>query len=302
MMTPIYRRYLMETILKSARRTVIIGPEKPTVLIGERINPTGKKRLTAALEEGNLDIILREAEAQVQAGADVLDVNVGVATVDELDLLPKAVRLVMETVDVPICIDSPEVEALRAALEVHKELAPQGKPLINSVNGEQARLEAVLPLVAEYRTAVIGLVMDDDGIPPTAEQRLAVARTIVERAEALGIPREDVIVDCLALTVGADSRAGLTTLEAIRLVREELGVNMTMGASNISFGLPERPVINQAFLAMAIRSGVNCPIVDPAKVRPTILAADLILGRDEYAMRYITGYRERRKRGPQKSP
>jgi len=273
----------METILKSARKTVVISPERPTVLIGERINPTGKKRLTAALEAGDLDIIRREAD-------------VGAATVDEMDLLPKAIRLVLETVEAPICIDCAELKTLRAALEVHQELAPQGKPLINSVNGEEARLEGVLPLVAEYKTAVIGLVMDDDGIPPTAEQRLAVARKIVERAEALGIPREDVVIDCLALTVGADSQAGLTTLEAIRLVREELGVNMTLGASNISFGLPERPVINQAFLAMAIHNGVNCPIVDPAKVRPTILAADLILGRDEYSMRYIKGYRERRKR------
>ncbi|MBC8248708.1 MAG: dihydropteroate synthase [Anaerolineales bacterium] len=286
----------MKTILKSAQKTVVISPERPTVLIGERINPTGRKRLSAALEEGSLEIVRLEAEAQVQAGADVLDVNVGVVTVDEVALLPRAVRLVMETVEVPVCIDSPNVEALRAALEVHKELAPEGKPLINSVSGEEARLEQVLPLVAEYKAAVIGLVMDDDGIPPTAEKRLAVARKIVERAEAMGIPREDVVIDCLALTVGADSRAGLTTLEAIRMVREELGVNMTLGASNVSFGLPERGVINRAFLAVAIQSGVNCPIVDPAKVRPTILAADLILGRDEYSMRYIKGYRERSKR------
>ena len=155
----------METILKSARKTVVIGPENPTVLIGERINPTGKKRLTAALEAGDLDIIRREAQAQIQAGADVLDVNVGAATVDEMDLLPKAVRLVMETVEAPICIDSAEVKTLRAALQVHRELALQGKPLINSVNGEEVRLEGILPLVAEYKTAVIGLLMDDDGIP-----------------------------------------------------------------------------------------------------------------------------------------
>lgn len=286
----------METVLKGTRKTVVISPDRPTVLIGERINPTGRKRLSAALEAGNLGIVRLEAEAQVQAGADMLDVNVGVVTMDEVDLLPRAVRLVMDTVEVPVCIDSPNVEALRAALEVHKELAPQGKPLINSVNGEEARLEQVLPLVAEYRAAVIGLVMDDDGIPSTAEKRLTVARKIVERAEAMGIPREDVVIDCLALTVGADSRAGLTTLEAIRLVRQELGVNMTLGASNVSFGLPERGVINRAFLAMAIQNGVNCPIVDPARVRPTVLATDLILGRDEFSMRYIKGYRERSRR------
>ena len=287
----------METILKSARQTVIISPEKPTVLIGERINPTGKKRLTAVLSGGNLDIVRTEAEAQVEAGADVLDVNVGAIGVDEVDLLPKAVRLVMETVQVPVCIDSANAEALRAALAMHKELAPGGKPLVNSVNGEEANLERVLPLVAEYKTAVIGLAMDDDGIPPTAGERLAVAGKIVERAEALGIPREDVVIDCLALTVGADdSQAVLITLEAIWMVRKELGVNMTLGASNVSFGLPEREVVNWAFLAMAIQNGVNCPIVDAAKVRPAILATDLLLGRDEYALRYIKAYKKRSKK------
>ena len=285
----------METILKSAKKTVIISPEKPTVLIGERINPTGKKRLAAALAAGDLEVVRKEALAQVEAGADVLDVNVGAAGVDEVDLLPRAVRVVMETVDVPVCIDSADVNALRAALTLHRELAPESKPLINSVNGEEERLEKVLPLVAEYKTAVIGLTMDDDGIPPTAERRFAVAAKIVERAEALGIPREDLAIDCLALTVGADSQAGLTSLRAIRKVREELGVNMTLGASNISFGLPEREVINWAFLAMAIQTGVTCPIVDVAKVRPAILAADLVLGRDDYAMRYIKGYKKRQK-------
>ncbi len=293
----------METILRSARRTVIISPEKPTVLIGERINPTGKKRLAAALGQGNLDIVRTEAEAQVEDGADVLDVNVGATGVDEVDLLPKVVRLVMETVKVPVCIDSANAEALRAALAMHKELAPEGKPLVNSVNGEEVSLERVLPLVAEYKTAVIGLAMDEDGIPPTPEKRLAVAHKIVERAEALGIPREDVVLDCLALTVGADdSQAGQVTLETIRMVREEVGVNMTLGASNVSFGLPEREVVNWAFLAMAIQNGVNCPIVDAAKVRQSILAADLLLGRDEYAMRYIKAYKKRRKKSGAVAP
>ncbi len=285
----------MDTILKSAKKTVVISPEKPTALIGERINPTGKKRLAAALCEGNLDIVRKEALAQVDAGADVLDVNVGAAGVDEVDLLPKAVRLVMETVDSPVCIDSADVDALRAALDVHREMAPDGKPLINSVNGEEERLSAVLPLVVEYKAAVIGLAMDDDGIPSTSEDRLAVARKIVERAEGLGIPREDVVIDCLALTVGADSQAGLVSLGAIQMVRAELGVNMTLGASNVSFGLPEREVINWAFLAMAIQNGVNCPIVDAAKVRQAILAADMLLGRDDYAMRYIQAYKKRQK-------
>jgi 5-methyltetrahydrofolate--homocysteine methyltransferase len=285
----------METILKSARKTVSISPERPTVIIGERINPTGKKHLAAALGEGNLDLVRKEAEAQVEAGADVLDVNVGATGVDEVALLPKAVQMVMETVKVPVCIDSANTEALQAALTMHKELAPRGKPLVNSVNGEETSLERVLPLVAEYNTAVIGLTMDDDGIPPTPEKRLAVARKIVERAEALGIPREDVVIDCLALTVGADSQAGQITLETIRMVRDELGVNMALGASNVSFGLPEREVVNWAFLTMAIQNGVNCPIVDAAKVRPAILATDLLLGRDDYSMRYIKAYKKRMK-------
>ena len=286
----------METILKSRQKTVTISPQTPTVLIGERINPTGKKRLAAALAAGDLDIVRQEALAQVEAGADVLDVNVGAAGVDEVTLLPKAVRLVMETVEAPVCIDSANPEALRAALVTYRQLAPEGKPLINSVNGEEARLKGVLPLVAEYGTAVIGLAMDDDGIPPTPDKRLAVARKIVERASALGIPHEDVLIDCLALTVGADSRAALVTLEAIRLVRQELGVNMTLGASNVSFGLPDREVINWALLAMAIQHGVNCPIVDVARVRPAILAADLLLGRDDYAQRYVKAYRQRSKK------
>jgi 5-methyltetrahydrofolate--homocysteine methyltransferase len=284
----------METILRSVHKTVTISPQKPTVLIGERINPTGKKRLAAALSEGNLDIVRMEAEAQVEAGADVLDVNVGATGVDEVDLLPKAVRLVMETVQVPVSIDSANAEALRAALAMHSGLAPEGKALVNSVNSEEANLERLLPLVAEYKAAVIGLAMDEDGIPPTSEKRLAVARKIVERAEALGIPAEDVVIDCLSLTVGADDpQAALVTLEAIRMVRQELGVNMTLGASNVSFGLPEREVVNWAFLAMAIQNGVNCPIVDAVKVRPAVLAADLLLGRDEYAMRYIKAYKKR---------
>lgn len=285
----------METILKSARKTVVISPEKPTVLIGERINPTGKKRLAAALAEGDMEIVRKEAKAQVEAGADVLDVNVGAAGVDEVYLLPKAMRTVMETVDVPVCIDSANIAALRTALAVHKELAPEGKPLINSVNGEEDRLKEVLPLVAEYKAAVIGLTMDDGGIPSTAEKRLAVARKIVIGAEALGIPRENLVIDCLALTVGADSQASLITLEAMQMVREELGVNMTLGASNVSFGLPDREVINWSFLAMAIQNGLNCPIVDATKVRTAILAADMLLGRDEYAMRYIKAYKKRKK-------
>ena len=286
----------METVLKGKGKKVVIGEGRPTVILGERINPTGKKKLAAALLAGNLEVVRQEALEQVAAGADLLDVNVGAAGVDEVDLLPRAVRLVLETVDVPLAIDTADEKALAVALATHKELNPDGKPLVNSVNGEEASLQRVLPLVAEYGTAVIGLAMDEKGIPPTPEDRLAVAQKIVDRAEALGIPRENILIDCLALTVGADAQAGLVTLEAIRLVREELGVNLALGASNVSFGLPDREILNGAFLAMAIDRGLNCPIVDAAKVRSYILAADLALGRDEYSMRYLKGFRQRQKK------
>jgi 5-methyltetrahydrofolate--homocysteine methyltransferase len=285
----------VETTLRSTGEAVAIAPDLPTVLIGERINPTGRRRLAAALAEGNLDLVRTEAEAQVAAGADVLDVNVGAAGIDEMSLLPQAVRTVMDTVGVPVCIDTANPQALRAALRTHAELAPEGTPLVNSVTGEEPRLNAVLPLVAEFGAAVVGLTMDDGGIPSTAEERLAVACRIVERAEGFGIPRHRVIIDCLALAVGADSAAASVCLQAVRLVREELGLNLTLGASNASFGLPDRDAVSCAFLAMSIQSGVNCPIVDAAKVRPTILATDLLLGRDPFARRYIRAYRERQK-------
>lgn len=285
----------METVLKGMGKKLVIADDRPTVILGERINPTGKKKLAATLLAGDLEMVRQEALSQVEAGADLLDVNVGAAGVDEVDLLPRAVQLVMETVDVPICIDTPDGEALAKALALHKELNPDGKPLVNSVNGEEASLDRVLPLVARYGAAVIGLCMDDDGIPDTPEKRLAVAQKIVDRAQKHGIGREDILIDCLALTVGADSMAGWITLETIRMVRQELGVNMALGASNVSFGLPDRETINGVFLAMAIQRGLNCPIVDAARVAHFIQAADLALGRDDYAMRYLKAYRKRQK-------
>lgn len=285
----------METVLKGKGKKVIIADGHPTVMIGERINPTGKKKLAAALLAGNLDVIRQEALAQVAAGAHVLDVNVGAAGVDEVDLLPRAVQLVFENVDVPLAIDTPNPEALAAALAMHKQINPDGKALVNSVNGEEASLARVLPLVAEYKAAVIGLCMSDEGIPPTADERLAVAKKIVQRAESLGIPREDVVIDSLALTVGADSKAGQVTLDTMRRIKEEIGLNLTLGASNISFGMPDRETINGAFLAVAIAAGLNCPIVDAAKVGQYILATDLVLGRDDYGMRFIKDFRKRSK-------
>ena len=225
------------------------------------------------MKAGNLEIVRREALAQAQAGADILDVNVGTFGVDEVTLLPQAVQAVMDTVDIPLCLDSANPEALEAALKVYK-----GKPLINSVSGEERSLARVLPLVKEYGAAVIGLVQDDEGIPKDAERRVAIARKIVERAEAAGIAREDIIIDCLAFAVGADTSSGPAVIEAIRRIKAELGVNMTLGASNVSFGLPDRELLNNAFVAMAIAAGVTCLIVDVAKVRPTVLAADLDSG------------------------
>lgn len=280
----------MKTVLRGTGKEVVIQPDSLTVIIGERINPTGRKKLAAALVAGDLDYVRREAVAQVEEGAHIIDVNVGAAGVDEVDMLPKAVQAVAGVVNVPICIDSSNDEAIEAALAV----CP-GRPLVNSVNGEEARLERILPLIKKYNAAVIGLTMDDKGIPTEPEARLAIARKIVERAEALGIARDDVVIDCLALTMGADSKAGLVTLETIKLVRQELGNNITLGASNISFGLPERENINAGFLALAVAAGLNCPIVNPRKSRLALAVADLCLGRDDYAMNYLRAYRELKK-------
>jgi 5-methyltetrahydrofolate--homocysteine methyltransferase len=280
----------METKVASPAKEVIIGDDQPTVLIGERINPAGKKKLAEALKTGNLEIVRREAMAQAQAGADILDVNVGTFGVDEVTLLPKAVRAVMDTVDIPLCLDSANPEALEAALKVYK-----GKPLINSVAGEERSLAKVLPLVKEYGAAVIGLVQDDEGIPKDSKRRASIAYKIVERAEAAGIAREDIIIDCLAFAIGADTSSGSAVIEAIRKIKAELGMNMTLGASNVSFGLPDRELLNNAFVVMAITAGVTCLIVDVAKVRPAIVAADLVLGRDKHARRYVAAYRQRQK-------
>lgn len=280
----------METRVSSPTKEVIIGDDQPTVLIGECINPAGRKKFQEALRVNNLEIVCKEALAQAQAGADILDVSVGTFGVDEVTLLPQVVQAVIDTVDIPLCLDSANPEALEAALKVYK-----GKPLINSVTGEEHSLAKVLPLVKEYGAVVIGLVQDEEGIPKDSERRVGVAHKVVERAEAAGIAREDIIIDCLASAVGADTSSGLVTLETIRRVKAELGVNLTLGASNISFGLPDRDVINNTFAAIVIAAGVTCLIVDVAKVRPIILAADLVLASDKRARRYIEAYRQRHK-------
>ena len=277
----------MHTTLKSVTKEVTIGIDRPFVIIGEKINPTGHKKLAAALTEGNFDYVRQLVERQITWGADVLDVNVGVPGLDEVAMMPKVVTLVASVTDVPLCLDSGNPQVLAAGLA-----AAPGKPLVNSVSGEEKRLVGVLPIVKERGAAVIGLTMDDNGIPKTAEERLAVAEKILERAAKIGIPAEDVIIDPLVLTVGSDSRAALVTLQTIELLRKNFGVNVNLGASNVSFGLPDRLTVNQAFLALAIQAGVTCSITDPLKLGATVKAADLLLGRDDYAMRYIKYFRQ----------
>jgi 5-methyltetrahydrofolate--homocysteine methyltransferase len=280
----------MQTKVSSQTREVIIGDTGPTILIGERINPTGKKKLQEELLAGRLDLVRQEAVLQVAAGADILDVNVGATGVDEVALLPRAVLAIMEVTDVPLCLDSGNPRALEAALRVYK-----GRPLVNSVRAEEASLQDVLAVVKKRDAAVIGLTMDEKGIPADAERRIQLAHRIVERAESMGIRRDDVIIDCLNIPVAANTAAGATLVEAISAVKRELGVNMTLGASNVSFGLPERPLLNGVFLGIVIQLGVNCPVVDVGKVRQYALAADALLGRDQYMRRFIQDFRKRQK-------
>ncbi|MEA3459378.1 MAG: dihydropteroate synthase [Chloroflexota bacterium] len=281
----------LATIVTSKAKRVTISRDQPCIIIGERINPTGRKVLQAALKEENFDIVRRDAIAQVEAGADILDINVGVPGGDEAILLIKAIKAVREVTDVPLCIDTADPEAMEAALKVY-----DGKPMVNSVTGEDERLKEVLPLVKEYNAAVIGLCMDEEGIPPTAEGRFKVAAKIIERAGRLGILAEDVVIDPLVLTVGANYLAGRIALDATKMIVKEFGVNITMGVSNISYGMPDRRALNAALIAMAIHAGLTCPIVNPLheEIVKAILAADLLMGHDEYSARWIKAYRQRR--------
>jgi 5-methyltetrahydrofolate--homocysteine methyltransferase len=281
----------METVLQGRSKTVIIGPQQPFCIIGERINPTGRKTFAAELRNGDLSTVAADATAQMAAGADVLDVNAGIPLVDEAELLAKMLRLVQDTTDAPICIDSSVIEALDAGLAVY-----EGKPLVNSVTGEDERLEEILPLVAKHGAAVIGLANDETGIPETPQQRLDIARKIVSAAGDHGIPPEDVVIDPLAMTVGADTEAVTTTLKAISLIRDELGVNMCLGASNVSFGLPQRHALNAAFLPMAMAAGLTSAIMSTAPVVVEgVRAADLLLGHDPWGARWIAAHRERQR-------
>jgi len=283
---------LLTTVLKSKTKTVNISRTLPTVIIGERINPTGRKKVQEALMAGDFSIVCQDAVSQVEVGASVLDINAGVPGADEPALIKKVMQEVMGVVDVPLCIDTANHQALEAALQMY-----EGKALVNSVNGERKSIENVLPLVKDHQAAVIGLCMDDNGIPKTAQARLAVAGNIIERATSMGIPIEDIVIDPLAMALSADSQAARTALETIELVVKEFGVNITMGASNISFGMPDRAYINSAFIAMAIHAGLTCPITNPLviEVNTAILAGDLAMGKDEDGMTWIRAYRKRRK-------
>jgi 5-methyltetrahydrofolate--homocysteine methyltransferase len=272
----------MKTILKGKTREVIIDTEGPVIIIGECINPTRRKKLVSTLESGDFSYVLELAESQIMAGADVLDVNVGFPGVNDLTLLPEVVLTLKEKFDVPLCLDSPNPKAIEAGLR-----AAGGRCLINSVNGEEKSMNALLPVAREYGAAIIGLCMDDEGITHDPYKRLAVAEKILNRAVKTGIKEEDVVIDPLAMAVSADPKACLVTLETIRLVHGKLGLNITQGASNISFGLPGREVLNSAMMALSIFNGLTCPIANPEKITATVRATDLILGRDDYAVRFV---------------
>jgi len=278
----------LETRLSSRGREVVVSGDRPFVIIGERINPTGRKVLAAEMKAGKMDRVRADAIAQAAAGAHMLDINAGIPAIDEPALLVATIKAVIEVCDLPICIDSSIIEALEAGLSAY-----EGKALVNSVTAEEERMERILPLVKKHGAAVIGMANDETGISMVPEERLALARRIIERAADYGIPQEDVIIDPIAMTVAADPTCGVITLETMRLIRDRLGNNMTCGASNVSFGLPDRATVNAAFLPLAMNAGLTCAITNPLvpEVRRAVLAGDLLLGHDEYAMRWIANYR-----------
>ncbi|MGA2009717.1 MAG: dihydropteroate synthase [Solirubrobacteraceae bacterium] len=266
-----------------------IGAGQPFCVIGERINPTGRKAFAEQLRAGDLSTVTADALAQAQAGANMVDVNAGIPLVDEPELLKSMLVAVQAAVDLPICIDSSVIEALEAGLSVY-----EGRALVNSVTAEDERLDEILPLVARHGAAVIGLANDETGIPETPHQRLECARKIVAAANDHGIATEDVIIDPLAMTVGADTEAVTTTLATISLIRDELGVNMCLGASNVSFGLPQRHVLNAGFLPMAMAAGLTSAIMSTAAVCvDAVRASDLLLGHDPWGASWIAAHRAR---------
>ncbi len=280
---------MTHTVISSATREVVLGFDRPFVMIGERINPTGRKLLSEEMKAGDLSRVEADALAQVQAGAHVLDVNAGIPLADEPALLSRAIELVQSVTDVPLSIDSSVVDALEAAIAVY-----DGKPLINSVTGEDEVMERVLPFVAKHGAAVVAISNDETGISEDPDVRFEVARRIVDRAADHGIPREDVVVDPLVMPIGAMGSAGQQVFRLVRRLRDELHVNTTCGASNVSFGLPNRHVVTGTFLAMAIASGMTSAIMNPlhAEVKSAVQAADVLMGTDTNCARWIRDHRE----------
>jgi len=278
-----------QTVVGSATREVVIGHDRPFVIIGERINPTGRKLLAEEMRNGDFSRVERDVIAQVEAGAHMLDVNAGIPLADEPGILARTVQLAQSLTDLPLSIDSSIVEALEAGLAVYR-----GKALVNSVTGEEDRLERVLPLVRKYGAAVVAISNDETGISMDPDVRFAIARKIVERAADHGIPREDVVVDPLVMPIGALATAGRQVFRLLGRLRDELGVNSTCGASNVSFGLPNREGINASFLTMAMASGLTSAITNPllAEVRQAIMAGDVLLGNDRDAGQWIRAFRE----------
>ncbi len=280
---------MTDTVLSSPTREVVIGFDRPFVLIGERINPTGRHLLAEEMKAGDFSRVKADALRQVEAGAQMLDVNAGIPLADEPAMLAQAINLVQSLTDVPLSIDSSIVEALEAGLTAY-----QGKPLVNSVTGEDEVLERVLPLVAKHGAAVVAISNDETGISENPDVRFDVAKKIVGRAADHGIPAADVVVDPLVMPIGAMATAGRQVFHLVRRLRDELGVNTTCGASNISFGLPNRAGISAAFLAMAIGAGMTSAITNPleAEIRQAILAADVLNGNDPNCVTWIKTYRE----------
>jgi 5-methyltetrahydrofolate--homocysteine methyltransferase len=280
-----------ETVLRSATKQVVLGHQHRFCLIGERINPTGRRIFQEQLRAGDLSAIERDVRAQVEGGADVLDVNMGVPLTDEADLLARAIRLVQELTDLPICIDSSVVEALEAGLSVY-----QGRALVNSVTAEDERLEQILPLVKKYDAAVIALPNDAEEIPMGADRRLELVGHIVEVAtQEYGIAAADIVIDPLAMPIGADTTVALTAFETMRRIRAEFGLNMTCGASNVSFGMPDRHTLGAAFLPIAMASGLTSAIMDTRtpQIVAAVKAADLLLDHDEWGGSWIASHRKR---------
>ena len=280
---------MADTILSSKTKEVVIGPDRPFVIIGERINPTGRKLLAAEMKAGNFERVKSDALAQVAAGARVLDVNAGIPLADEPAILVEAIQLVQSLTDAPVSIDSSVLEALESGLAV-----AEGKPLLNSITGEEERLEHLLPLVKKYGCAFIGISNDETGISENPDVRFAVAQKIVERAADHGIPKADILIDPLVMPVGAMASAGRSVFKILNRCRDELGVNTTCGASNVSFGLPNRLVLNGVFLAMAIANGLTSAITNPleAEIKRGIMAADVFMGNDPNCLAWIGANRE----------